>query len=205
MSSIKSVIEKTQTYNMDGSVVEVIKEQTTNIQRSAEPDYIKLYTRMWCEFNGIPAPYRELFLQLAIRMSYCNAADIQNSQLVNTGGPWGESIRKALDWKPAMYQRGLRALCDCGAIRKCGRGVYQINPSYASRGEWKYNPRLARGGVEDLVATFKFKSGEVDTRIVWADDGRDEDENLREALGPGAVLKRTAITPVYKEDEVLPF
>ena len=183
------------------------KESTRSIQRNMEPDYIKLYTKMWCEFNNIPVPYRDLFLELVTRMTYCNSRDLKNSQLVNTGKPWSDAIMNALGWKQRMYQKGLRALCDCGAIRQVSRGVYQINPEYAGRGEWKYNPRLERGGVEDLVATFKFSSGTVDTKIVWADNGEDSDFNqiYREGLGvkakDGTVLKSTVKTPVSFPDE----
>lgn len=183
----------------DGNIKTSSVEKVTNIQRNDEPDYIKLYTKMWCEFNDIPMAYRELFLQLVTRMTYCNSADLGNSQLVNTGKPWSISIMKALNWKDRMYQKGLKALCECEAIKKVGKGVYQINPRYAGRGEWKYNPRLERGGIEDLVATFNFKDKSVDTKIVWADDGEDTpmNEAYRQGMGVSAkqetVLKSTII------------
>lgn len=183
----------------DGNIKTSSVEKVTNIQRNDEPDYIKLYTKMWCEFNDIPMAYRELFLQLVTRMTYCNSADLGNSQLVNTGKPWSTSIMKALNWKDRMYQKGLKALCECEAIKKVGKGVYQINPRYAGRGEWKYNPRLERGGIEDLVATFNFKDKSVDTKIVWADDGEDTpmNEAYRQGMGVSAkqetVLKSTTI------------
>ena len=106
---------------------------------------------------------------------------------------------KALNWKDRMYQKGLKALCECEAIKKVGKGVYQINPRYAGRGEWKYNPRLERGGIEDLVATFNFKDKSVDTKIVWADDGEDTpmNEAYRQGMGVSAkqetILKSTTI------------
>lgn len=184
-----AIISKSESHTVidaDGNVTKDIKESTTNIQRNTEPDYIKLYTRMWCEFNAIPQAYRALFLELVTRMTYCTTADLQGSQLVNTGKPWSDSIMAALGWtSKAMYQKGLKALCDCEAIRKVGRGVYQINPNYAGKGEWKYNPRLDRGGVEDLVATFDFRAGTVNTSVVWADDGTDTDLNktYRKGLG----------------------
>lgn len=183
----------------DGNIKTSSVEKVTNIQRNDEPDYIKLYTKMWCEFNDIPMGYRELFLQLVTRMTYCNSADLGNSQLVNTGKPWSTSIMKALNWKDRMYQKGLKALCECEAIKKVGKGVYQINPRYAGRGEWKYNSRLERGGIEDLVATFNFKDKSVDTKIVWADDGEDTpmNEAYRQGMGVSAkqetVLKSTTI------------
>lgn len=195
-------LKKTETVireDADGNVTSSTVETTTNIQRNDEPDYIKLYTKMWCEFNDIPMAYRELFLQLVTRMTYCNSADLGNSQLVNTGKPWSDSIMTALGWKKSMYMKGLSELCKHNAIRKVGRGVYQINPQYAGRGEWKYNPRLERGGVEDLVAKFNFKDKSVDTEIVWADDGEDTpmNEAYRQGMGVSAkqetILKSTTI------------
>ena len=201
MANNRFITEKQTTIqeDADGNIKTSSVEKVTNIQRNNEPDYIKLYTKMWCEFNDIPMAYRELFLQLVIRMTYCNSADLGNSQLVNTGKPWSTSIMKALDWKDRMYQKGLKALCECEAIKKVGRGVYQINPQYAGRGEWKYNPRLERGGIEDLVVSFNFKDKSVDTKIVWADDGEDSpmNEAYRQGMGVSAkqetILKSTTI------------
>ena len=201
MANNRFITEKQTTIqeDADGNIKTSSVEKVTNIQRNNEPDYIKLYTKMWCEFNDIPMAYRELFLQLVIRMTYCNSADLGNSQLVNTGKPWSTSIMKALNWKDRMYQKGLKALCECDAIKKVGRGVYQINPQYAGRGEWKYNPRLDRGGSEELVVSFNFKDKSVDTKIVWADDGEDTpmNEAYRQGMGVSAkqetVLKSTTI------------
>ena len=183
---IQSVIEKETYVDEDGKVKSTTKEMTVKKERSEEPDYIKLYTRMWCEFNEIPLSYRTLFLSLVSRMSYCNRNDLENSQLVNTGKPWSKSIMEECGWKSSdSLMKGLKTLCDCNAIRKVGRGVYQINPSYAGRGTWKYNPRLNGGGIEDLVATFNFKDKTADTHIVWADDGQDSEYNdyWRNGLG----------------------
>lgn len=210
MSSIATYNETRTVEHADGSIEQSSVTKSTNIVRNNEPDYIKLYTRMWCEFNGIPETYRDLFLQLALRMTYCNANDLDNSQLVNTGKPWSDAIMKSLGWQRAMYQRGIKALCDCGAIRRKGKGVYQISPRYAAKGEWKYNPRLAHGGVEQLVATFDFKNGTVDTKIDWADDGTSSDMNAAYRTGMGVrpqdqtVLSHTTIAPQEQKQEPVP-
>lgn len=166
-TEIKTIIDQ------DGNETTSKIEKTKAYHKNEEPDYIKLYTRMWCEFNDIPMGARKLFLELVTRMTYCNMDDLENSQLVNTGKPWSTSIMKALGWKEDMYKQQLRALKNCGAIRSVGRGVYQINPNYAGRGEWKYNPKLKRGGIENLVATFNFKDKTVDTKIIYAADRND--------------------------------
>lgn len=175
-----SIITKTniETYiDEDGNQKQTIQESTKKIERNGEPDYIKLYTNMWCEFNQIPNQWRDLFLELICRMSYADSSHSDSSQIVATGGLNRESICRVLGWKKNMYQKGLKALCDCGAIRKRMNGYYQVNPSYAGRGEWKFNPRLQRGGIEDLKATFDFKTRDVKLDIIWADDGQDNSFN----------------------------
>jgi len=174
MSAFITKVEKRAEVDVDGNEKISTIEQSTSIMRNGEPDYIKVYTNMWAEFNGVPTAYRELFLQLAIRMSYCNSDDLKNAQLVYTGKPFSDSIMQVLNWKVDMYNRGLRELTKVNAIKRVARGVYQINPHYIGKGEWKYNPRLKRGGVEDLIAVFKFNDKTVDTKIVWADDGEDD-------------------------------
>lgn len=206
MSSIATSKQTTTTIHEDGSITQSSVEKSTNIVRNNEPDYVKLYTRMWCEYNGIPEVYRDLFLQLAIRMTYCNANDLNSSQLVCTGKPWSDSIMQALGWKKAMFQRGIKALCDCGAIRRISKGVYQISPKYAAKGEWKYNPRLAHGGVEQLVAIFNFAEGTVHTKITWADDGTASDFNDAYRKGmhvrpkDQTVMTHTTIDPQPQDD-----
>ena len=198
MTKIISKQEKTTTIFPDGNEETTILETTTSFQKNNEPDYIKLYTKMWCEFNQIPVTYQELFLQLVIRMSYCNSSDLENSQLVNTGKPWSTSIMKTLNWKERMYLRGLKELCNCGAIKKVGKGVYQINPNYAGKGEWKYNPRLNRGGIEDLVAIFRFKDNTVEAKMIWADDGTDNELNELFRAGINVTKKQESVLKTTK-------
>jgi len=185
LMSIYTSKETTTTFTEEGEECTTIKETSRQIERSSEPEYIKLYTRMWCEFNEIPFNYRELFLQLIMRMSWSNKLDLGSSQTVVVFGSVSESICKACGWSDkSTLRKGLKALMKCNAIRRISRATYQINPSYAGKGEWKYNPRLHQGGVEDLVATFKFKEGTIDTQVVWADDGCDNllNKTYREGL-----------------------
>lgn len=199
MSKISSSIETTTTIDSHGNETSTTIEKTKKIEVSSEPDYIKLYTKMWCEFNDIPLSDRPLFLELITRMTYCHKGDLDHSQLVSTGGPFADAICQALHWKNKVsLKKGLQSLVKCGAIKRVARGYYQINPSYASRGEWKYNPRLDRGGVEDLVATFDFKTKAVETKIVWADDG---DQNpFNEAMRTGLDCKSTDRTVLSIQD-----
>lgn len=187
-----STKKEIETYiDEEGNEKTTTKETTKKIERSNEPDYIKLYTKVWCEFNQIPNQWRLLFLELITRMSYTNSNDLKHSQIVATGGPTKEAICKTFNWKSNMYQKGLKALKETGAIKQISRGFYQINPNYAGRGEWKYNPKLERGGIEDLKATFDFKNKTIDLNIIWADDGKDNNFNeiFRNGVKENTIIK----------------
>lgn len=182
----------------EGNITTSTVERTSKVKRSEEPDYIKLYTQTWCEFNQIPLRLRDLFLELAIRMSYADSSSPEESQSVYTGKPVSTAIMKSLNLKTSTYNQYLRELADCGAIRRVSRGVYQVNPNYAGRGQWKYNPNLGSGGIEDLKATFNFVNKTVETEIVWADDKNSNsslDQAYREGGLEDSTLKTTTITP----------
>lgn len=197
------MITKTEIHtreDADGNITTDTKE--TTISKESEPDYIKLYTRTWCEFNQIPVPFRELFLLLAQKMSYCKTSDLKNSQIVYTGTPIKEEIMETLNWGDSMYQKGLKKLTEKGAIKRIARGVYQINPSYAGRGGWKYNPNLEQGGIKDLIATFNFTDKTVRTQILWADDGKntDTDQIIAGQKGTDTIIKTSTATPIIKDE-----
>lgn len=201
-SKIVEKEEKTIVQLPDGSEEITTKTTTSKVAPSDEPDYIKLYTEMWSTFNQIPDTYRELFLQLALRMSYADAHHPNSSQIVYVGTGMREPIMAACGWtSESMFHRGLRALEAAGAIKKISRALIQINPSYAGKGTWKYNPRLAQGGIKDIKATFDFATKDVKTEITWADDGEDTpfNKNMREGLGvkasDNAKLTYTTVSP----------
>ena len=205
----KETVAKT-TIDADGNETSDILEKTRTYDRVYEPGYIKLYIEPWTAMKpdgtsknnvpGIPAAYRELFIQLAMRMTYCNSNDIKDAQIVHTGIPFCYEIMEALDWKNSMYYKGLKVLAEHDVIRKVARGIYRVNPVYAARGEWLHNDKLNRGGIKNLVDEFKRKPGHnqdsqkgytgdigADIKYVWGDDGRDTPGNKmwREGLGIG--------------------
>lgn len=159
----------------DGNITTTTTTKTKAIMKSDEPDYIKLYTKMWCEFNGIPDKWRPLFMALVCRMSYASLKSEAGGQIVHTVGSTGKAITEECGWKnkDTLY-RGLQALCECGAIKKLSRGEYQINPQYAGKGPWHYNAKEERGGVSELIAKFDFREKRVDTKIVWASTNKQE-------------------------------
>lgn len=170
--------------------------------KSSEPDYIKLYTKLWFDAKNIPDKYLKLFISLVCRMTYANPNSLAGGQIVYTIGHTGKAIMEECNWKTKdAFYKGLQALCDCNAIKKLGRGEYQINPEYAGKGPWRYNPKLDQGGIENIIATFNLKDKKVDTKIVWADDGKESEQNkfYREMLdaneNDNAILLESTETP----------
>lgn len=166
-----TIVKNTKTI-LDGNnnIIEQITDEKA-ISKDTEPDYIKIYTAMFFEFKQFPTQYRELFLQLAMHMTYCNAEDLEGSQLVCVSGYIKKKIMIACGWtSESSLTKGLKALCKCGAIRRVARGQYQVNPEFAGRGAWRYNSKLKQGGLKDLVATFQFSDCSVQTDFIYNDD-----------------------------------
>ena len=118
----------------EGNITTSTLERTSKVKKSEEPDYIKLYTQTWCEFNQIPLRLRDLFLELAIRMSYADSTSPEESQVVYTGKPVSTAIMRALDLKTSTYNQYLRELAACKAIRRVSRGVTKSTPITLAEG-----------------------------------------------------------------------
>lgn len=192
MPTYHEKLTETTREDAQGNIVVDTTREVKAIKKNDEPDYIKLYTRMWCEFNGIPSKYHQLFLSLACRMTYANLGIATGGQIVHTIGHSAQEIMTECGWKnrDSLY-KGLQSLCDCKAIIKLGRGEYQINPQYAGKGPWHYKKDLQQGGIADLVAKFNFADRTVDTKITWASTSHEEIGDADEVIA----TKRT-ITPI---------
>ena len=68
-------------------------------------------------------------------------------------------------------QKGLKALCDCNAIKRIDRGVYQINPSYAVIGA--YNSKGAKTVLNNLKASFDFLNGTSEITVGYDEETDD--------------------------------
>jgi hypothetical protein len=120
----------------------------------------------------IPDAYKTLFLALAQNMSACDSADLEHSQMVFTGGPFSDHYMRLCGWKSKdALKKGLRVLCNCNAIRRVSRGVYQVNPTFAAKGCWldgKGN-ETAFSGIKRFVTEYDWVNGTVKTIITHND------------------------------------
>jgi len=156
-------------YKNENDEWEKLEEQTETmfVQANNEPDYIKIYCSVWSTFEGIPTQYHGLFYQIAIRMSYCNANNLGESQLVVLSKPIFDQICLNLGMKRSTLYTGLNVLMQKGAIKRVCKGTYQVNPRFAGKGEWKFNKAANRGGIEKFIAKFDFinRTNEIELEL----------------------------------------
>ena len=139
----------------------------------------------------LPAAYRFLFFVLAARMGYCDSDDLAHSQLVMTGEPYREEIMEIMGWTNRdSLMKGLRALCECNIIRKVSRGCYQINPRFASKGQWLYNPRIPQSNVEGLKKYYDDEQRDARRKKEEAEkkkkkEAREKEKGARSLRKPG--------------------
>lgn len=167
--------EITEVLDDSGKVKEkrVVKKEFAK-SYDTEPEYIKLYTDVWCTFYDVPVVYKELFLQLAMHMTPVDCNSLETSQLVYTTGPMRDYYIKSCGWKSyESMAKGLKALCECNAIKKIKNGIYQVNPSFAARGKWLDAKDGEDGkftGLKSLRLTFDFLSGKMSTDVTYSED-----------------------------------
>ena len=161
----------------------------------------------------LPAAYRFLFVVLAARMGYCDKDDLEHSQLVMTGEPFATEIRDIMGWgNRDSLMKGLRALCECNAIRKVSRGCYQINPRFASKGQWLYNPRISQSNVEGLKTYYddkqekarREKEEKEKEKKKEARKNRQRNRSLRKPGKEGSPVADTADIPPAVKEPVTP-
>lgn len=105
-----------------------------------EASYMTIDTETWTKENEIPPHHRALFICLACHMGRHPSQSpehkgVGNSQIVIVGPDEKDRICREMGWKcQQSFYKGIKALCDCGAITKIYSGIYEVNPKYAMFG-----------------------------------------------------------------------
>lgn len=126
-----------------------------------EEDYAKIYGNGWKKLikHGITAVEKATFVSIANHMDYCNTSALRNSQIVKLEPCTRAAIMEECGiTNEKVFYRHLKSLTDAGVLRcafdehgKKRRGVYQINPKYASKGKWYVNSNYAVFGANELL------------------------------------------------------
>ena len=89
----------------------------------------ELCIRDWSKFNStVPQSYRSLLLALANREMPYDEDNLDMSYIVHIGSV-AKAIMAECGWQTRdPLAKGLKSLCECGALRREARGVYRVNP-----------------------------------------------------------------------------
>ena len=111
-----------------------IKSMTTVYVSSAqsEPAYLKLYLDGLLQLRDIPLYCWPVLLWLLGRMPYANA-----DPCFEFGKPLRQRAADDLKLKISQVNHALSDLVKSGALLRVERGLYQFNPAFFARGEWK--------------------------------------------------------------------
>lgn len=97
-----------------------------------EPAYLKLYFDGLMGLRAMPLYCWPVLLWLLNRMPYANA-----DPCFEFGAPMRQRAAGELNLKISQVNHAVSDLVKCGAILRVDRGLYQFNPHFFARGEWK--------------------------------------------------------------------
>lgn len=106
-----------------------------------EPPYLKLYMEGLSVLQGIPLYCWPVLLWLLGRIPYANS-----DPCFEFGTPMRQRAAEELGVKISQVNHAVSDLVKCRAILRSGRGLYQFNPSFFARGEWRDIQKLRSFG-----------------------------------------------------------
>lgn len=84
-------------------------------------------------------------------------------QIVRIDKTVRQQLMRHLGVKMAMIDRSLKQLRNNGLIRRLSRGVYAVNPFYASRGKWG-DVKMLRSCFYDITGDVELDFGRKDSK-----------------------------------------
>ena len=111
-----------------GEVIDITSSKT--IKYKAGAHYLKVFCEHPLFREKMPHSTRTLLHAVASMVPYASLP----SQCIHLSGAALEGIEKDYDLSTSTIKRGLKWLCEHDAIRRIGRGTYQVNPYLYARG-----------------------------------------------------------------------
>lgn len=128
--------------SVDDATGEVKSALTTYVSApQREPPYLKVYMDKLKGLQGMPLYCWPVLLFLLERIPYANV-----DQSFEFGNPMRQRLADELGVKIGQVNHAVSDLVKCGAILRAGRGLYQFNPVFFARGEWKDIQKLRSCG-----------------------------------------------------------
>lgn len=119
--------------SVDDTTGEVTGMSTTYVSPpQSEPAYLKLYFDGLTGLRAMPLYCWPVLLWLLGRMPYANG-----DPCFEFGSPMRQRAAGELGVKVSQVNHAVSDLVKTGAVLRVGRGLYQFNPVFFARGEWK--------------------------------------------------------------------
>lgn len=119
--------------SVDDKTGEVKSMSTTYVSApQREPPYFKVYMDGLKVLRGIPLYCWPVLIWLLGRIPYAN-----DDPCFEFGTPMRQRAAGELGLKISQVNHAVSDLVKYGAILRAGRGLYQFNPEFFARGEWK--------------------------------------------------------------------
>lgn len=168
------------TLDNEGNVIKKTAYRDTEDWINGEPDYAKIYSECWKELakSGISDSAKIIFVSMANKMEYANKYALRLAQTIKLDTEMRREIMEESGiTNEKVFYRHLKSLVDLGFVRPAldetgakRRSVYQINPKYASKGQWVNKSSYPVYGVCDLVQHW-------DNPIMYTMDKSEENKN----------------------------
>lgn len=144
-----------------------VKEETTSFSWSAgkEPEYVKIYLENIMVLAEIQGWIGKIMYELIKSVSY---ADKGQYIIVNAG--YKRILADNLEIKPQTVTNAINQLAKKRILLKKDRGVFQLNPQYFGKGDWKdiskirYEVELGENGK--TVKLIEAEEKESDSDVV---------------------------------------
>lgn len=128
--------------SVDDTTGEVMSVSTVYVSApEREPPYLKLYLDGLVGLRRVPLYCWPVLLWLLGRIPYANG-----EQCFEFGTPMRKRAAGELGVKISQVNHAVSDLVKCEAILRSGRGLYQFNPLFFARGEWKDIQKLRSCG-----------------------------------------------------------
>lgn len=145
-----------------GEVKSEIKRHTQRVRYSKEPSYVKLYLDHLSRFKGLQLSLNPILAEFLKHTSYAEPMDENGGMVLFLNKPLKEIIAKRCEVSLSRVDHAVTEFVKKGYMRRLDLGMYQFNPFFFGKGEWK--------DIENIRATFDYGTGEAIAEIVKTEE-----------------------------------
>lgn len=169
--AITESVSSLKVLNEDGVITHEEEQKTVKyVTTGKEPDFVKLYLDDVLYMSNMPPGLSALMYEL---LQYVSYADRGAELSLSTG--LRKRIAEKLGMTPAVFNNSLSKLTKGKILKLVDRGLYQLNPYFFGRGEWKDISRIRATWDYDAIKGKTFR-GVIETANGAEKIGEEEEE-----------------------------